>query len=55
VFEEVLEVLESVRSTIWRLGRQGSSRRHGRISRNAVAWVEGEVAEWMRSKIEASA
>ena len=43
------------RSTIWRLERQGSFPRHRRISRNAVAWVEDEVAEWMRSKLEASA
>ena len=42
------------RSTIWRLERQGSFPRHRRISRNAVAWVEDEVAEWMRSKLEAS-
>ena len=43
------------RSTIWRLERQGSFPRHRRISRNAVAWVEDEVTEWMRSKLEASA
>jgi prophage regulatory protein len=43
------------RSTIWRLERQGSFPRHRRISRNVVAWVEDEVAEWMRSKLEASA
>jgi prophage regulatory protein len=41
------------RSTIWRLERQGSFPRHRRISRNAVAWVEDEVAEWMRSKLSA--
>ena len=43
------------RSTIWRLERQGSFPRHRRISRNAVAWVEDEVTDWMRSKLEASA
>jgi prophage regulatory protein len=43
------------RSTIWRLERQGNFPRHRRISRNAVAWVEDEVAVWMRSKLEASA
>jgi predicted DNA-binding transcriptional regulator AlpA len=39
------------RSTIWRLERQGAFPRHRRISRNAVAWVEDEVADWMRSKM----
>jgi prophage regulatory protein len=39
------------RSTIWRLERQGAFPRHRRISRNAVAWVEDEVAAWMLSKI----
>ena len=43
------------RSTIWRLEREGGFPRHHRISRNAVAWVEDEVTEWMRSKLEASA
>jgi len=39
------------RSTIWRLERQGSFPRHRRISRNAVAWLETEIADWMRSKV----
>jgi prophage regulatory protein len=43
------------RSTIWRLERQGGFPRHRRISRNAVAWVEDEVTDWMRSKLEADA
>jgi prophage regulatory protein len=43
------------RSTIWRLERQGSFPPHRRISKNAVAWVDDEVTEWMRSKLEASA
>lgn len=38
------------RSTIWRLERQGVFPRHRRISRNAVAWLETEIADWMRSK-----
>jgi prophage regulatory protein len=38
------------RSTIWRLERQGSFPRHRRISRNAVAWLEGDVTAWIRSK-----
>lgn len=38
------------RSTIWRLERRGDFPRHRRISRNAVAWVKGEVLAWMRAK-----
>jgi predicted DNA-binding transcriptional regulator AlpA len=32
------------RSTIWRLERRGAFPQHHRISSNAVAWVEDEVA-----------
>jgi len=39
------------RSTIWRLERAGRFPRHRRISRHAVAWVEGEIAEWIQSKV----
>ena len=39
------------RTTIWRLERQGDFPRHRRISRNAVAWAEHEVADWIRSKL----
>jgi prophage regulatory protein len=39
------------RSTIWRLERQGAFPRHHRISTNAVAWVEDEIASWIRSKV----
>ncbi len=42
------------RTTIWRLERQGDFPRHRRISRNAVAWAEHEVASWIRSKLDAS-
>lgn len=39
------------RSTIWRLERQGAFPKHHRISANAVAWVEDEIADWIRSKV----
>lgn len=42
------------RTTIWRLERQGDFPRHRRISRNAVAWAEHEVADWIRSKLGAT-
>ena len=36
--------------SIWRLERRGEFPRHRRISRNAVAWIEAEVADWMGSR-----
>ena len=39
------------RTTIWRLERRGDFPRHRRISSNAVAWAEHEVADWIRSKL----
>jgi len=39
------------RTTIWRLERQGCFPKHVRISKNAVAWFEGDVIAWMRSKV----
>jgi prophage regulatory protein len=43
------------RSTTWRLEREGRFPQHRRISRNAVAWVEGEVTAWMRAKVDGTA
>lgn len=43
------------RTTIWRLERRGDFPRHRRISRNAVAWAEHEVGEWIRAKLGADA
>jgi prophage regulatory protein len=42
------------RTTVWWLDRQGHFPRHRRISRNAVAWAEHEVANWIRSKLGTS-
>jgi prophage regulatory protein len=39
------------RSTIWRLERRGAFPRHRRISANAVAWVDEEITDWIRSKV----
>ena len=49
-FPAVRERTGLSRSTIWRLERRGEFPRHRRISANAVAWVEEEVADWIRSK-----
>ncbi len=43
------------RSTIWSLERRGEFPRHRRISANVVAWVEEEVADWIRGRIDAPA
>jgi prophage regulatory protein len=50
-FPAVRERTGLSRSTIWRLERHGDFPRHRRISANAVAWVEDEVAVWIQSKI----
>ena len=40
------------RSTIWRLEQCGAFPKHRRISANTVAWVEGEIMNWIQSKID---
>lgn len=54
-FPAVRERTGLSRSTIWRLERQGAFPRHHRISPNAVAWVEDDIANWIRSKTSAIA
>jgi prophage regulatory protein len=50
-FPAVRERTGLSRSTIWRLERQGAFPKHHRISANAVAWVEEDIANWIRSKV----
>jgi prophage regulatory protein len=50
-FPAVRERTGLSRSTIWRLERHGDFPKHRRISANAVAWVEDEVAVWIQSII----
>ena len=50
-FPAVRERTGLSRSTIWRLERQGAFPRHHRISANAVAWVEDDIAEWIQAKV----
>jgi prophage regulatory protein len=42
------------RSTVWRLERQGAFPKHRRISRNAVAWLEHEIEEWIQTRTRAA-
>jgi prophage regulatory protein len=50
-FPAVRERTGLSRSTIWRLERQGTFPRHHRISANAVAWIEDDIAKWIQSKV----
>jgi prophage regulatory protein len=50
-FPAVRERTGLSRSTIWRLERQGAFPAHHRISANAVAWIEDDIANWIRSKV----
>jgi prophage regulatory protein len=50
-FPAVRERTGLSRSTIWRLERRGAFPRHHRISANAVAWLEDDIADWIRSKV----
>jgi prophage regulatory protein len=54
-FPAVRERTGLSRSTIWRLERRGAFPRHHRISANAVAWIEDDIAKWIRSKVTAIA
>ena len=54
-FPAVRERTGLSRSTIWRLERRGEFPRHRRISANAVAWVEQEVAHWIQSRVRPEA
>jgi prophage regulatory protein len=50
-FPAVRERTGLSRSTIWRLERQGAFPPHHRISANAVAWIEDDIANWIRAKV----
>jgi prophage regulatory protein len=54
-FPVVREMTGLSRSTIWRLERRGEFPRHHRIAPNVVAWLEEEVANWIRLRTEAVA
>lgn len=40
------------RSTRWRLERDGRFPMRRKISPNAVAWLESEVQDWLRTRAE---
>lgn len=41
------------RTTVWRLERQGLFPKRRRVAKNAVAWLETEIRQWMASRPEA--
>jgi prophage regulatory protein len=50
-FPAVRERTGLSRSTIWRMERQGQFPQHHQISRNAVAWSDEEIDNWIKSKL----
>ena len=49
---EVKHITGLSRVTRWRMERRGEFPRRRRISTNAVAWLESEIAEWMAERAE---
>lgn len=49
-FTDVRDRTGLSRSTVWRLERRGAFPKHFKVSANIVAWLEEDVAEWIRSK-----
>jgi prophage regulatory protein len=43
------------RSTIWRLQKMGHFPAHRRSSRNAVAWLEQDITDWIQSRLAKTA
>lgn len=52
--KEVIERTGLPRSTIYQLIKSGDFPASIRLSKRTVAWVEGEVDEWIVTKIEAT-
>ncbi len=40
-------------STLWRLEQRGQFPRRRRISKHAVGWLESEIQQWIRERVEA--
>ena len=48
--KDVIEKVQLSRATIWRLESEGLFPQRRRIGPHAVAWLESEVEEWMRTR-----
>jgi len=49
-FKELRQRVGLSRTSIWRLERKGQFPPRRRLSDNAVAWLEDEVAQWVRAR-----
>ena len=49
-FKELKNIVGLGRTTIWRLEHRGEFPRRRQISHNAVAWLEDEVEEWVKTR-----
>jgi prophage regulatory protein len=54
-FKELKMLVPLGRSTIWRMERDGRFPKRRRIGRCATAWLESEVLQWMRDRLESGA
>ena len=53
-FKEVREMVGLSRSTIWRMEREGLFPPRKKISRNATAWLEEEIRDWIATRKNAA-
>ena len=53
-FKEVRELVGLSRSTIWRMEREGLFPLRKKISKNATAWLEEEIREWIATRKNAA-
>ena len=51
--EEVVERTRLSKPTVYKLIRQGDFPRQLRLCANKVAWLEGEVSDWIAARAEA--
>jgi len=49
---EILHRVPYSEAHIWRLERAGKFPRRSHIGANRVAWVEAEIDDWVKSKIQ---
>lgn len=49
-WSRVHELTGMSRSTVWRLETEGNFPRRRRLTNHAVAWIEEEILDWLRSR-----
>ena len=50
--DQVQERIPYSRTQIWRLEKQGRFPRRLRIGPNRVGWLESEIEDWIRSRLD---